>query len=63
MNKELEKKAIERLKFYETPDDPYYLAYSGGKDSDCIKILAELSGVKYQAYHNLTSVAGIAGRL
>lgn len=56
MNKELEKKAIERLKFYETPDDPYYLAYSGGKDSDCIKILAELSGVKYQAYHNLTSV-------
>lgn len=56
MNKELEKLAIERLKAFEPETEPYYLAYSGGKDSDCIKILAELSGVKYQAYHNLTSV-------
>lgn len=56
MNKELEKLAIERLKAFEPETEPYYLAYSGGKDSDCIKILAELSGVKYEAYHNLTSV-------
>lgn len=56
MNKELEKRAIDRLKAFAPEDEPYHLAYSGGKDSDCIKILAELSGVKYQAYHTLTSV-------
>lgn len=56
MNTEKEKKAIERLKAFEPKTEPYYLAYSGGKDSDCIKILAELSGVKYETYHNLTSV-------
>lgn len=50
-----EQKAIERIKFYE-PDDGYYLAYSGGKDSDCIKILAQLAGVKFEAHHNLTTV-------
>lgn len=55
MNEIKEKMAIERFKAFE-PDDGYYLAYSGGKDSDCIKILAELSGVKYEAVHNLTTV-------
>lgn len=50
-----EKNAIERLKAFE-PNDGYYLAYSGGKDSDCIKILAYLAGVKFQAVHNLTTV-------
>lgn len=55
MNVELEKMAIERLKAFE-PDDGYYLAYSGGKDSDCIKILAYLAGVKFEAVHNLTTV-------
>lgn len=38
------------------PDDGYYLAYSGGKDSDCIKILAYLACVKFEAVHNLTTV-------
>ena len=37
-------------------NEPYYLCYSGGKDSDCIRILAELAGVNYVAHHNLTSV-------
>lgn len=32
------------------------MAYSGGKDSDVIKILAQLSGVKFEAVHNLTTV-------
>lgn len=53
--KERERIAIERLKGFEPPDG-YYLAYSGGKDSDCIKILAGLAGVKYEAVHNLTTV-------
>lgn len=47
--------AIQRLKAFE-PDDGYYLCYSGGKDSDCIRILAELAGVKYELHHNLTTV-------
>lgn len=55
MNTEKEKIAIERLKAFE-PQDGYYLAYSGGKDSDCIKILAYLAGVKFEAVHNLTTV-------
>ena len=58
MNTELREKeriAIERLKAFE-PEDGYFLAYSGGKDSDCIKILAQLAGVKYEAVHNLTTV-------
>lgn len=55
--KELEEKAIARLQAFAPRDDqePYYLAYSGGKDSDTILILAELSGVKYEAVHNLTT--------
>jgi phosphoadenosine phosphosulfate reductase len=35
---------------------PYYVAYSGGKDSDCIRILCELAGVKYDLVHNHTTV-------
>ena len=55
--KELEEKAIARLKIFEPSADmePYYLAYSGGKDSDTILILAELAGVRYEAVHNLTT--------
>lgn len=43
---ELERKAIQRLKSFE-PEDGYYLCYSGGKDSDVIRILANLAGVKH----------------
>lgn len=58
MNTELKEKeriAMERLKAFE-PEDGYFLAYSGGKDSDCIKILAQLAGIKFEAVHNLTTV-------
>lgn len=54
MNLEKERTAIERLKAFEPPDG-YYLAYSGGKDSDAILILAKLAGVKFDAVHNLTT--------
>lgn len=47
--------AIERLRAFEQ-EEPYFVCYSGGKDSDVIRILAELSGVKYELHHNLTSV-------
>ena len=53
--KEKERVAIDRLKTF-APEDGYFLAYSGGKDSDCIKILAHLAGVKFEAVHNLTTV-------
>lgn len=56
MDKEKERKAIERLRAFEPKTEPYYLAYSGGKDSDCIRILADLAGVSHEIHHNLTTV-------
>lgn len=56
MNIEKERIAIARLKAYEPVTEPYYLCYSGGKDSDVIRILATLAGVRHELYHNLTSV-------
>lgn len=55
---EKEKIAIERLKMFEpnANQEPYFLAYSGGKDSDTIKILAQLAGVRYEAVNNHTTV-------
>lgn len=52
--KEKEAQAIKVLRTFE-PEEGYILAYSGGKDSDCIKILARLAGVKFEAVHNLTT--------
>lgn len=56
MNKEKEKRAIEYLKAFEPESEPYYLCYSGGKDSDVIRILASLANVKHDIVHNLTTV-------
>lgn len=56
MNREKEQRAIQYLKAFEPESDPYYLCYSGGKDSDCIRILAQLAGVKHECKHNLTTV-------
>ncbi len=47
--------AIERLRAFE-PQDGYFLAFSGGKDSIVIKDLAMKSGVKYDAHYNITTV-------
>lgn len=54
--KEKELQAIDRLKTFEPTDEPYHLCYSGGKDSDVIRILAKLAGVKHEIHHNLTTV-------
>lgn len=56
MNIEKEYIAIQRLKVFEPEAEPYHLCYSGGKDSDVIRILAHLAGVKHEIHHNLTSV-------
>lgn len=48
-------KAIERLKNFEPPEG-YYLAFSGGKDSQTIYHLAKMAGVKFDAHYSITSV-------
>jgi len=47
--------AIDRLKAFEPPEG-YYLAFSGGKDSQCIYHLAIEAGVKFDAHYNITTV-------
>jgi len=47
--------AIRRLREFEPPEG-YYLAFSGGKDSVCIKALADMAGVKYDAHYNLVGI-------
>ena len=56
MNIEKERRAIAYLRNFQPPDEPYYLCYSGGKDSDTILILASLAGVNFEPKHNLTTV-------
>lgn len=56
INIEKEKRAINYLKYFEPKTEPYYLCYSGGKDSDVILALAKLAGVNFEAVHNLTTV-------
>jgi len=38
------------------PDEGYYLAFSGGKDSICIKRIADMAGVKYDAHYSVTTI-------
>ena len=49
------KRAIDRLRTFEPPEG-YYLAFSGGKDSQCIYHLAKEAGVKFDAHYSLTTV-------
>lgn len=47
--------AIERIKQFE-PEEGYYVAFSGGKDSITVLDLVKKSNVKYDTHFNLTSV-------
>lgn len=47
--------SIDRLRYFEPPEG-YYLAFSGGKDSQTIYHLAKEAGVKFDAHYNLTTV-------
>lgn len=47
--------AIQRLKAFEPPEG-YYLAFSGGKDSQTVYHLAKKAGVKFDAHYAVTSV-------
>lgn len=48
-------KTIEKIKAFE-PENGYYVAFSGGKDSQCIYHLCEMAGVKFDAHYRVTSV-------
>lgn len=48
--------AIHRLQAFEPPDVPYWLAFSGGKDSQAVYHLAKLAGVKFEAHYTVTTV-------
>lgn len=47
--------AIKRIQEFEPPVG-YYLAFSGGKDSQTIYELTKMSGVKFDTHFNLTTV-------
>lgn len=52
--------SVERIRMFDPlatglMDEPYYVAYSGGKDSDALRILFELAGVRYDLWHNHTT--------
>lgn len=55
MSKDFIDTAIERIR-YLCPEEGYYVAYSGGKDSTVLLDLVRRSGVKYDAHYNLTTV-------
>ena len=48
-------KSLERLKAFE-PEEGYYLAFSGGKDSVVCKALLDMAKCKYDAVYRVTSV-------
>lgn len=48
-------KTIDKIKAFE-PADGYYVAFSGGKDSQCIYHLCKMAGVKFDAHYSITSV-------
>lgn len=55
------KVAVDRIRAFDPltmgiMDTPYYVAYSGGKDSDAIRILCELAGVRHDLVNNHTTV-------
>lgn len=48
-------KSIDRLKAFE-PEEGYYVAFSGGKDSQCIYHLCKMANVKFDAHYAVTTV-------
>jgi phosphoadenosine phosphosulfate reductase len=49
--------AVDRIKTFAPADgSPYYLAFSGGKDSTCIYYLAVKAGVPFEAHYNVTTL-------
>ena len=58
---EKEKRAIQMFQMFEDAavryhPDGYYLAFSGGKDSVVLYMLAKMARVKFRAHYHLTTV-------
>lgn len=51
----MEEEAVRFIQKYE-PDEGYYLADSGGKDSRVLRKLTELAGVRFKAFHSFTTI-------
>lgn len=56
MNQEKVDNAITLLKLMQPHTEPYYVCYSGGKDSDVVRILCDMAGVDYELHNNHTTV-------
>ena len=46
---------LDRIRQFE-PEEGYFVAFSGGKDSQCIYHLCKMAGVKFDAHYRVTSV-------
>ena len=46
----------ESLALHMQPERGFWLAFSGGKDSQCIYHLAKMAGVKFEAHYSLTTL-------
>lgn len=46
----------EKLSLSLNPQDGFYVAFSGGKDSQCVLELCKMAGVKYKAYYSVTGI-------
>lgn len=46
----------EKLALNMQPEKGFYLAFSGGKDSQCIYHICKLAGVKFEAHYSLTTL-------
>lgn len=49
-------RAIDILRAFEPKGSAYFVAFSGGKDSQCVYHLAKMAGVKFDAHYSVTSV-------
>ena len=48
-------RSVEIAKMFE-PEEGFYFAYSGGKDSICAEKILQIAGVKYDKHYNITTV-------
>lgn len=49
-------KRAEKLSLSLNPQNGFYVAFSGGKDSQCLLELVKMSGVRYKVYYSVTGI-------
>lgn len=55
LNKKIDR-ALQYINNFAPKTEPYYVCYSGGKDSDCIRLLCDMWGGEYELHNNHTTV-------